>query len=217
MTTLTPNTLTAATIVPPNAPFDHLAISHPLCYPVSSGQQTCLGYVENYGTSTIGDVTLETYMINDDSTIHQLFTLEQRVIRSDDVAPYRFQIPDMPLDEQVLQIQVADAQLSPTPSLQLRLLDMQGEYHLDDNRYEFRAQLENPTAFIATNIRLIITLENADGDIIGYRATEIPTELASGAQLPIYLIITPLETTTTIRHRITLEAFALDTSATPVG
>lgn len=156
-------------------------------------------------------------MINNDSTIRQLFTLEQRVMKPDDVAPYRLQIPDVPLDEQVLQVQITDAQLSPMPSLQLRLLDMQGEYHLDDNRYEFSAQLENPTAFIATNIRLIITLENATGDIIGYRATDIPTELASGEQLPIYLMMTPLEPTTTIRHRITLEAFALDTSATPVG
>lgn len=219
ITTLTPDSLPSATIIPASVPFDTIAISPPLCYPVGSEQHTCLGYVENQGESAIGDVTLQANFVSEQGEIsdEQLFTLEQRIIDTDDVAPYRIQIPTARLDDQFLQIEVATAELSPISSLQLRLLDMQGEYHLEDNRYAFSAQLENSSAFIATNIRLIVTLENADGNIIGYRVADLPDDLASGAVIPIQLLMTPLEATTTIRHRITLEAFPLNTSPTPEG
>jgi len=219
ITTLTPDSLPSATIMPADEPFDFIAISSPLCYPTGTGQITCLGYVDNQGTSPISDVTLRARYVSvqDDEATEQLFTLEQRIINPGDVAPYRLQIPNARLETNYLQIEVVSAGLSPPEDLPLRLTDMQGEYQLEDNRYEFTAQLENPTAFIATHIRLIVTLENEEGKIIGYRVADLPDDLASGDQIPIRLLMTPLEATTTIRHRITLEAFPLETSPTPAG
>ncbi|GEM_PF-2144537 len=219
VTTLTPDFSPSATIMPSNAPFNTIAISPPLCYPVGSQQRTCLGYINNQGDTAIGDVTLKANFVSaqENKTTKQLFTLEQRIIPAGEVAPYRLQIPNARLENQYLQIEVASAELSPTRQLQLRLSDMQGEYQIDDNRYQFTAQLENPTAFIATHIRLIITLENADGNIIGYRVASFENPLASGGVIPINLLMTPLEATSTIRHRITLEAFALESSPTPEG
>lgn len=219
ITTLTPDSLPSATIIPAVVPFESLAISSPLCYPVGTQQITCLGYVDNQGVSDIGDVTLQAKYVSvqNDTISEQQFTLEQRVIRAESVAPYRLQIPNARLETNYLQIDIASAELSPPPALPLRLSDMRGVYHLDDNRYFFTAQLENPTALIATNIRLIVTLENEEGAIIGYRVANLPDNLASGGTIPIDLQMTPLEATTNIRHRIALEAFPLGTSPTPEG
>jgi len=219
ITTLSPYPLPSTTIVPPAPQLDAITVSPPLCYLLEQQQITCLGYVINQSDKHVGDVTLEAMFLGTNGNIQgrEEFTLEQRNIDVGEVAPYRIQLPKTRLESNYLQIQVTSARLSPDTPLPLRLLNMQGTYHLDDNRYVFTADLENPTAFIATHTRLIVTLENEAGDIIGYRVADIPDELSSGERLPIHLLITPLEATTTIRHRITLEAFASDTSPTPEG
>ena len=217
--TLSPYPLPSTTIVPPAPKLDAIRVSPPLCYLLESQQITCLGYVVNESDKRIGDVTLQALFLdgNDEIQGREEFTLEQRNIDVGEVAPYRIQLPKMRLESNYLQIQVVSAQLSPEISLPLRLLDMQGVYHLEDNRYVFTAELENPTALIARHTRLIVTLENEVGDIIGYRVADIPDQLSSGERISIHLLITPLEATTTIRHRITLEAFPSDTSPTPEG
>jgi len=218
-TTLTPDSLPSATIMPANEPFDGIGISPPLCYPLNSGQITCLGYVDNQGETTVSNVTLRARYVSrqDDETDEQLFTLEQRVLGINAVAPYRLQIPNARLETTYIEIEVVSSELSAPPTLPLQLMDMQGMYHLEDNQYTFTAQLENTTAFDAIRVRLIVTLENENGDIIGYRVADIPDTLASGDIIPIELLMTPLEMTETIRHRITLEAFPIDTAPTPAG
>jgi hypothetical protein len=219
ITTLSPDPLPSTTILPPVPQLDSIIVSPPLCYPIESQQITCLGYVINESARTIGDVTLQAIFMdaNGDPQGQEGFTLEQRNINAGEVAPYRIQVSNARLETNYLQIQLVSVRLSPETQLPLRLLDMQGTYNLDDNRYTFTAELENPTAIIATHTRLIITLENEEGDIIGYRVADIPDQLSSGERIPIRLFITPLEATTMIRHRITLEAFPSDTSPTPEG
>lgn len=219
ITTLTPNSLPSATILPSISEFSFINISPPLCYPSEFEQITCLGYVENQSSNQIADVTLQaTFLDSEKITRGQIdFTLEQRTINAGDVAPYRIQIPDTRLETNILQIEILSAQITSETLLQLRLIDMQGAYDLDNNQYTFTAELENPTAFDASQTRLIITLENEDADIIGFRVADIPEDIKSGSRVPVLLHITPLEATTTIRHRITLEAFPSENSALPEG
>jgi len=159
ITTLTPNSLPSATILPSRLDLTSVVISTPLCYPSEFKQITCLGYVENQSTSSIGDVTLEaTFWDTSDMMQGQTeFTLEQRIVNPDHVAPYRIQIPEAQLETNYLQIRLISAYISSEIPLQLRLLNMQGTYNLDDNLYIFSAELENPTAFDASQTRLIIT------------------------------------------------------------
>lgn len=219
ITTLSPYPLPSTTIIPPAPQLDTINVSPPLCYLLESQQIICLGYVMNQSDKRIGEVTLEATFLGVNGNIQgrESFTLEQRNIDAGGVAPYRIQLPKTRLESNSLQIQVVSAQLSPDIPLSLRVVDMQGTYYLDDNRYVFTAELENPTAFSTTHTRLIVTLENELGDIIGYRVADLPDQLSSGERIPIHLLITPLEATTTIRHRITLEAFPSDTSPTPEG
>ena len=217
--TLTPNSLPSATILPPAPQFDAMDVTKPLCYPLESKQITCLGYVHNQSESAVGDVTLQANFIsaNGDQYSQNLFTLEQRTINEGELAPYRIQIPNSRLETNYLQIRLVSAQLSPETQLPIRLMNMQGTYDLEENRYELTAEVENPTAFNAIHTRLIVTLENEAGNIIGYRVAEIPDEIGSGERIPLRILMTPLEQTPTIRHRIVLEAFASETSPTPEG
>lgn len=219
ITTLPPHPLPSTTILPPVPQLDTITVSPPLCYLLDTQQITCLGYVMNESNHNVGDVTLKAIFLNAGGEVQgeEEFTIEQRNIDVGNVAPYRIQVENRRLESNYIQIQVTSARIASDTPLPLRLLDMQGTYHLEDNRYQFTAELENPTAFIANRTRLIITLENEEAEIIGYRVADVPDELSSGARIPIHLLITPLEATTTIRHRITLEAFPSDISPTPEG
>lgn len=204
-----PASLPVATILPAASRFDQIRISPPRCYALGSQRITCLGYLSNQTDGNVGDITLQArYMdVNGALQGQELFTLEQRRVARDDVAAYRIKVPNARLETRYLEIQVAAAQLSAQPSLALDMTDVRSSYRQDDNRYLFTAQLENATAFDAADARLIVTLENDAGAIIGYRAADLPDEIPSGAKLPIRLSIVPLETTANIRHRIVLQAF----------
>ena len=219
ITTLTPDSLPPATIFPSASEFAAIHVSPPNCYPLDTQHISCLGYVDNQSENVVEDVTLQATFVDAEGHVQreELFTLEQRTINAGEVAPYRIQVPPVRLETNHLEIQLMSAQLSPDTQLDLHLSNMQGTYHLEENRYIFTAELENLTAFIATDTRLIITLENEDGNIIGFRVADISEELPSGDTILIRVQITPLEATTTIRHRITLEAFPSDSSPTPAG
>ena len=203
-----PASLPVATVLPAASRFDQIRISPPRCYALGSQRITCLGYLSNQTNGNVGDITLQArYMdVNGALQGQELFALEQRRVARDDVAAYPTSVPNARLETRYLEIQVAAARLSVQPSLDLDMTDMQGSYRQDNSRYLFTAQLENATAFDATNARLIVTLENDDGAVIGYRAVDLPGDIPSGARLPIRLSIVPLETTANIRHRIVLQA-----------
>lgn len=208
--TLTPNSLPSATIIAPIPTLADINISPPQCYAINTQQVTCLGYVNNQSNTPVGDITLKasTISTNDEITHEHIFTLEQQVIMVGMLAPYRIQIPNTQLEAHHFEVEVISASRSVSTSLSLDILNMEGMYQLEENRYIFTAELDNMTDELATGIRLIITLEDNNNRIIGYRVEEIQHDLASGEQMPVRVLITPLEATPNIRHRITLEAFA---------
>ncbi len=212
-----PASLPVAAILPPASRLDQIRISPPRCYALGSQRITCLGRLSNQTDGNVGDITLQArYMdVNGALQGQELFTLEQRRVNRNDVAAYRINVPNARLETRYLEIQVAAARLSAQPSLALDMTDMQGSYRQDDNRYLFTAQLENATAFDATDARLIVTLENNEGVIIGYRAFDLPGDIPSGARLPIRLSIVPLEATANIRYRAVLHA--LPSSSRPIA
>lgn len=218
LSTLTPNSMPSATIIAPIPEFVQVNISPPLCYPVNSQQISCLGYIDNQSETAIENVTINAKSVSTDGVPNDyIFTLEQQVVLSETVAPYRLQIPNRQVETDYLEMEVISAQPTQRELLPLQLVNSQGTYQLEDNQYLFIAELENTTALIATNIRLVITLENEDNEILGYRVVALDEDLDSGERIPIRLSINPLEATSNIWHRITLEAFAKETSPTPEG
>lgn len=209
------DTLPAVIMLPAAPRLDQIRISPPRCYAPDSRQVTCLGYISNQTDGSLSDITLQArYMAADGRLRGQArFTLEQRIVGRDEVAAYRISVPNAQL-ARALEIKAASARLSAPPGLTLNITDMQGDY-LDDGRYLFTAQLENATDLDAKDARLIVTLENDEGAIIGYRAADLPEEIPSGAKLPIRLSIVPLEAAANIRHRAALQAFPSSSQPMP--
>ena len=210
------DTLPAVVILPAAPRLDQIRISPPRCYAPGSRQVTCLGYISNQTDGSLSDITLQARYMDADGRLRgqARFTLEQRIVGRDEVAAYRISMPNAQPAARALEIKAASARLSAPPSLALNITDVQGNY-LDDGRYLFTAQLENATAFDAKDARLIVTLENDEGVIIGYRAADLPEEIPSGAKLPIRLSIVPLEAVANIRHRAALQAFPSSSQPMP--
>ena len=210
------DTLPAVVILPAAPRLDQIRISPPRCYAPGSRQVTCLGYISNQTDGSLSDITLQARYMDADGRLRgqARFTLEQRIVGRDEVAAYRISVPNAQPAARALEIKVVSARLSVPPGLALNITDVQGNY-LDDGRYLFTAQLENATAVDAKDARLIVTLENDEGAIIGYRAADLPEEIPSGAKLPIRLSIVLLEAAANIRHRAALQAFPSSSQPMP--
>ncbi len=216
-TRISSDALPAATILPAAVGFEGIRISPPRCYEPGGRQVTCLGAVRNQTNGDVGDISLQVRYLGMDGSLQgqELLTLEQHRVSRDERAAYRIQVPNGGLETDYLEIKVASAQLSAQPNLALSLTDMQASHQPDDGRYLLTAQLENTTALDARDARLIVTLENEAGAIIGYRAVDLPQVIPSGARLPIRLSIVPLEAAAKILHRVALQAFPAASQPTP--
>jgi len=191
----------AATILPPEPQLPEIEISPPRCYRSISPQLTCLGYLRNLTDADLADISVRA-RISGAQSGETAFSLEQPELYAGGRAPYRLQMPDSRAENADLEIALASARPASARSLELGLEDETGLYQPEINSYRFRATLRNGSAASVSDIRLIVTLENSDGALIGYRAVDWQIELPSGAALPVDLRITPLEAAAGIRHQV---------------
>ncbi len=197
----------AATILPAQPGLSHVNVGPPRCYHTVSPQLTCLGYVFNGAEAAIEDVTLVTSFngANGAWAGDTAYSLEQQRIPAGGKAPYRIQLPNSRLESAALELALASASAAPYSSRALSLREDTGDYLPRERIYHFSAALTNESDQPVEGIRLIVSLENEAGVIIGYRAADIPYRLASGETLPVELSITPLESAAEIHHRVSLQ------------
>lgn len=197
-----------ATISPPSASQRDLNISPPRCYRTSSPMLTCLGAVGNAGRKPFRNIALMAGLKRPDGEPlgDQAFLLEQRRIEAGSSAPYRFFAPARRDAGMAIDIGLVRAQPAGPADVTLTLEDERGEYIDARKRYRFTALVRNDSSLLARGIRLIVTLESADGAIVGYRALDIADELSIGEARAVDLTIAPLGAETPARHRATLES-----------
>ena len=191
----------AATILPPEPQLPEIEISPPRCYRSISPQLTCLGYLRNDSAADLADISL-TARFSGAQSGEAAFSLEQPKLSAGGRAPYRLQMPDSPANDAALEIALVSARPASAGSLELGLEDETGLYQPEANSYRYRATLRNGSPASVRDIRLVITLENENGALIGYRAADWQIDLPSGAALPVDLRITPLEAAAGMRHQV---------------
>ena len=198
----------ATTILPPKPRLPEIDISPPRCYRTISPQLTCLGYLRNTSESDLAAISLRARYSGDDEAqdAETTFGLEQPQLSAGGRAPYRLQMPDLRREDAALEIALAGAQPASAGSRALLLEDETGRYQPETNSYRFRATLRNGGADAVNDIRLVITVEDEAGAIIGFRAADWRIELAGGAALPVDLEIALLERAAEMRHRVTAQA-----------
>ena len=194
----------AATILPAEPQLPEIDISPPRCYRTISPQLTCLGYLRNATEADLAQVSLKARFSAENSaqTEEVGFSLEQPILPAGSRAPYRLQLPDLGSEDAALQIALAGARPASAGSLALILEDEIGRYQPETNTYRYLATLRNGSGAVARDIRLVLTLENEAGAIIGFRAVDWQIEWPAGAALPVDLAITPLETAAGVKHQI---------------
>lgn len=200
----------AATISPPSANNVELSISPPRCYRTASPMLTCLGSVRNAGRKPLRDIMLKVGFRRADgeSAGEHVFALEQRRIEGNASAPYRFFAPARRDEGMAIDIGLVGAQLSEAADVTLTLEDERGEYFADKERYRLTASIRNEGAQPARDIRLIVTLENADGAIVGYRAVGMVGSLLIGETREVDLTVSPIRGEAPARHSVSLEALS---------
>ncbi len=180
-----------------------LRLAPPTCYETPINRVLCLGTVENTLDHPLEQVKLVAQIFRaDGSTIDtQPIDVEQSVIPAGMSAPYRAEfgaaIGDVAGAE--AQLQRADAALN-VDQRYLSLEVQQQTSSSDHGRVIVTATLRNSGAVGAQDIRLIATLFDTSGAVIGYRVMDVPDTLAAGDRLPIRVEIVPqvMEPTPTV-------------------
>ena len=192
----------AATILPAKPHLPEIDISPPRCYRTISPQLTCLGYLRNTGDADLADIRLSAlYSAGAGMESAQAsFSLAQPQLPAGRRAPYRLQMPDSRAEQAALEISLASARPAAQSSLELIREDEIGLYQPGTNTYRYQAILRNGSGAVVSDIRLVVTLENAAGAVVGFRAADWPVELPGGAALPVELDLTPLEASAEMRH-----------------
>ena len=198
----------AATISPPSANSDQLSISPPRCYRTAMPMLTCLGTIRNVGQKPFRDIMLKVGFRRADGNLggEHAFALEQRRIEGNASAPYRFFVPAQRDESMAIEIGLVGAQLAEAEVVALTLEDERGEYLADKERYRLTALMRNVGAQPAREIRLIVTLESAEGAIVGYRAADIAGGLSIGETRPVEATVSPIRGERPAGHRVSLDA-----------
>ena len=193
----------AVTILPRQPQLPEIDISPPRCYRTISPQLTCLGYLRNTSGAALSDISLMARYADGDGagSAPASFSPAQPQLPAGGRAPYRLQMPDTRAQDAALEIALTNARRAPADSLELTLEDETGLYQPGANAYQYQATLRNGSAASVNDIRLVVTLENEAGAVIGFRAAEWQIVLASGAALPVDMRITPLEAAAGMRHQ----------------
>ena len=201
----------AATILPGSPQFREIEISPPRCYATTSPQITCLGYLRNLTENVLSDLRLRVRFRGPDGNLQgeTQFSPEQRRIEAADLAPYRLEVPASRLETAVLELEVVEASVAKSDSIELSLRDVTGDYQRSENSYRLTGRLVNEGAEAARDIRLLVTLEDGEGAIVGYRAVDIEQELPSGGTMPLDISLTPLTHAGSVRHRVSVQGAPL--------
>ncbi|MCY3781022.1 MAG: hypothetical protein OXG78_11980 [Chloroflexi bacterium] len=202
----------AATALPAGPNFPEVDISPPRCYRTGSPQLTCFGYLYNRAKSAISDINLAAQFSigGDKPDTATVFSLEQIRVPAGGKAPYRLNMPAPQSDEAALEISLESAAVALATGPQLAIEDLSADYQQASNTYRLRGLLRNESDSTAEHIRLVVTLEDETGTIIGYRVQDLSGALAGKESRAIDVSVTPLEHAVEIRHRLIAQAVRAD-------
>lgn len=162
----------------------------PNCSPTATDNIQCLGLVMNDYDTAIQRVTLWVKLLRTDSTIlaEGRVGLEQNLLPSGAAAPYRilFHADWREYAGAVVSLNSADS----GRDVQTRYIILEiNDQHVDwlDGRYTVSAVLHNPDSQTAHLRRAVITLQDSDGNVTGFRVQQLDQALAAGADLPFQI------------------------------
>lgn len=184
------------------------AIAPPTCYDTVSGT-LCLGLIGNLTIHTLQNLRVQVQLINPNGVVEDTQTSvpDQRILPSGESAPYRVQFahPWLP-GTQVTASLVSATALPDGDNTFLRLTMDNEQGTTTDGGYAITASLLNSTPDTAVSIRVVATLVDSVGRVIGYRVIALPDTLPADARLPVRIVVTPQSGTVPAIHHLYAEA-----------
>lgn len=176
---------------------------------MQTGGIVCLGEVFNPLSEPVEHIALEMLLLDETSeqVAWRMVTLEQRVLPAGDSAPYRVLFTAQERAARYILINAVRGSFFDKRTARFAVLNIQNQHGFkQDDRYLVAATLHNPNAQPVESIRLVVTLYNVEGDVIGYRVVELPQTLEAGKSLPVMVSVIAQENTQPSRHKLYVEA-----------
>jgi hypothetical protein len=182
----------ASTLIPTYPPIS-ITVHPPTCYESTPGGVVCYGLVENHSGKAVGRVDLRAILIDPAGRIlrEQTAALDQRVVPAGGLAPYRvlFSAQDsLYLSERFGGIGVNAVRVEHIPEetahsdASVELLNAQW----DDQRYRVQARVHDRDPDAPIDVRVVITLLDAQNRVTGYRVMDL-ADVAESADVDVVI------------------------------
>ena len=174
-----------------------LDVSAPACYETFAGSILCLGLVDNPLAYPVESVMVEVQLIPPDGvSLVEVSTVEQTVIPSGGFAPYQALFDarfDDYGDATTAAYLISGLRVTDENWITLTVEDADGQL-LDDGRYAISAAVFNQDSAAAEIMRAVVTLQDEDEQVIGYRVVtfgDAGVRLEAGARFPLRIMVMP--------------------------
>jgi hypothetical protein len=172
-----------------------LSAPEPSCYANRSGGILCLGVIENRGSSALAldNAFVTVRLMVRGQTVERRARFEQRQVNPGGIAPYRAAFSAPPDSGYAPQIEISLPVIDSAPLAWVRLTPINAAAAWDGGRYQVSASLRNDDSQDGVIQRVVITLRDEIGRVIGYRVIAPDAiRLAPGESFPLRVEIVPL-------------------------
>jgi hypothetical protein len=182
-------------------------VSSPDCYAVTALNTVCLGLVENPFPFPIQHVEVSITLHSSDKSrsVEQTMRLTQVMILAGGSAPYHAAFAVALADYPQVDVSLVRFRPLENPDQFVHLEVFQNAQWVMDGRYEITAVIHNSGQENAEDVRAIVTLQDEQGRVAGYRVTRLTSLLAAGQHLPISIEIIPQSNSHDLAHILTVE------------
>ncbi len=206
----TPYIATDANLPPGSTPMSlPLRIEAPTCYETDTDTIVCLGLVDNNTNQIAGQVVVLVQLLYSDGTqlAAQTIAVEQHFIPPGTSAPYRTLFRSIEGIASVgVSLQNAEAVSQDyIPYVTLEVENIHAR--MVEGRYIVSARVYNPGTWTAQSWRVIVTLQDAERRVTGYRVVQMDRALSAGQRLPIRIEVLSLVTDIDQTHTLYIEAW----------
>jgi hypothetical protein len=178
----------------------------PNCVSSPNGGYSCLGRVWNNSSQASGSILLSINLLNEQKQIinKQTIASEQRLVPSQEFAPYRLIIPPMERPYQELETRIETVIPLDSQMQNLQVIDSRGQMTAV-GRYRLTTTILNNVGDTVKSIRLFASLVDEEEQVVGYRIYEVGETMAEGERRVIELEIIPQIIPETIHHELHVE------------
>lgn len=193
-----------ATATPPE-----LTLPDPACYETTGGALLCLGLVENRLDTGLEQVEVLAQALGENGEVlaENEIDVEQSYIVAGGTAPYRAYFDLDP--DAVWQVSAVLRRADSAADVETRFVPVEVEdvdWQLEAGQTIVTATLHNRSAENAGPVRVIVTLEDDAGHVLGYRVSRVADALAAGDSVALRLALVAQTTIADPRVVIAVEA-----------